>query len=73
MSWQGMLAVTLLDSILELIWCLWPVSTAYVDDSMLKSGKIAKGAILGVQGGIWAISSGYNVSQISSCGRGNAC
>ncbi|KAI5455227.1 profilin, required for normal timing of actin polymerization in response to thermal stress [Naganishia albida] len=36
---------------------------AYVDDSMLKSGKIARGAILGAQGGIWAISSGYNLSK----------
>ena len=36
--------------------------TAYVDDSMLKTGKIARGAILGAQGGVWATSSGYTVS-----------
>lgn len=42
-----------------------PSRTAYVDDSMLKSGKIARGAILGAQGGIWAISSGFNVSRSS--------
>ncbi|GHJ86178.1 hypothetical protein NliqN6_2580 [Naganishia liquefaciens] len=36
---------------------------AYVDDSMLKTGKIARGAILGAQGGVWATSSGYNLSK----------
>jgi hypothetical protein len=29
---------------------------------MVKTGKIARGAILGVKGGVWATSPGYTVS-----------
>ncbi|KAI9633284.1 profilin [Dioszegia hungarica] len=36
---------------------------AYVDDQLLATGKISKGAIIGKQGGIWAQSAGYNLSQ----------
>ncbi|KAJ9107577.1 hypothetical protein QFC21_001036 [Naganishia friedmannii] len=36
---------------------------AYVDDSMVKTGKIARGAILGVKGGVWATSPGYTLSK----------
>ncbi|OCF72371.1 profilin [Kwoniella mangroviensis CBS 8886] len=36
---------------------------AYVDDQLVATGKITKGAILGKQGGVWAASSGYNLSQ----------
>ncbi|WVQ82821.1 hypothetical protein IAT38_004953 [Cryptococcus sp. DSM 104549] len=36
---------------------------AYVDDQLLATGKVNKAAILGKQGGVWAASSGYNLSQ----------
>ncbi|ORX35122.1 putative actin monomer binding protein [Kockovaella imperatae] len=36
---------------------------AYVDDQLLSTGQISKAAILGKQGGIWAASKGYNLSQ----------
>ncbi|GAA5944851.1 profilin [Sporobolomyces koalae] len=35
---------------------------AYVDSNLLGTGKITKAAILGQQGGVWAASSGYNLS-----------
>ncbi|QRD84090.1 hypothetical protein F9C07_2028491, partial [Aspergillus flavus] len=35
---------------------------AYVDDSLLSSGKISRAAILGQQGRVWGISSGYQLS-----------
>ncbi|EIM24278.1 profilin [Wallemia mellicola] len=35
----------------------------YVDSSLIGTGKIARGAIMGVQGGIWAISHGYQLAQ----------
>ncbi|KAF9223114.1 profilin [Gyrodon lividus] len=34
----------------------------YVDSNLLGSGKIKRAAILGQKGGVWAISSGYNLS-----------
>lgn len=37
-------------------------TAAYVDDQLLKSGKVARGAILGQQGGVWATSAGFAVS-----------
>ncbi|RSH78073.1 profilin, required for normal timing of actin polymerization in response to thermal stress [Apiotrichum porosum] len=36
---------------------------AYVDDHLIATGKISKAAIVGKQGGIWAQSAGYNLSQ----------
>ncbi|WWC67358.1 uncharacterized protein I206_101266 [Kwoniella pini CBS 10737] len=36
---------------------------AYVDDHLVATGKITKGAIIGKQGGIWAASPGYNLAQ----------
>ncbi|OCF34571.1 profilin [Kwoniella heveanensis CBS 569] len=36
---------------------------AYVDDHLVGTGKVSKAAILGKQGGVWAASSGYNLSQ----------
>lgn len=39
---------------------------AYVDDQLLATGKISKGAIIGKQGGVWAASTGYNVSLTPS-------
>ncbi|KAK1921158.1 putative actin monomer binding protein [Papiliotrema laurentii] len=36
---------------------------AYVDDHLVGTGKISKAVILGKQGGVWAASSGYNLSQ----------
>ncbi|KAK8844811.1 hypothetical protein IAR55_006661 [Kwoniella newhampshirensis] len=36
---------------------------AYVDDHLVATGKVTKAAILGKQGGVWAASSGYNLSQ----------
>ncbi|THV03050.1 profilin [Dendrothele bispora CBS 962.96] len=35
---------------------------AYVDTNLVGSGKIARAAILGQQGGVWAVSAGYNLS-----------
>ncbi|ETW75283.1 hypothetical protein HETIRDRAFT_412476 [Heterobasidion irregulare TC 32-1] len=35
---------------------------AYVDSNLVGSGKIAKAAILGLQGGVWATSAGYTLS-----------
>ncbi|KAH8926342.1 Profilin/allergen [Atractiella rhizophila] len=34
----------------------------YVDSNLVGTGKIAKAAILGLQGGVWATSSGYTIS-----------
>ncbi|ORY45840.1 profilin [Leucosporidium creatinivorum] len=34
----------------------------YVDSNLLGTGKIAKAAILGQQGGVWAQSAGYELS-----------
>ncbi|ORY23269.1 profilin [Naematelia encephala] len=36
---------------------------AYVDDQLLATGKISRAAILGKQGGIWAVSKGYTLAQ----------
>ena len=36
--------------------------TAYVDDHLVGTGKVSKAAIIGKQGGVWAATSGYNVS-----------
>ncbi|CAK9787021.1 putative actin monomer binding protein [Cutaneotrichosporon oleaginosum] len=36
---------------------------SYVDDQLLATQKITKAAILGKQGGVWAASTGYNLSQ----------
>lgn len=36
-------------------------SPAYVDTNLVGTGKIAKAAILGQQGGVWATSAGFNV------------
>jgi len=38
--------------------------TAYVDTNLVGSGKIAKAAILGQAGGVWASSAGYTVWQL---------
>ncbi|GAA5825103.1 hypothetical protein JCM5353_006509 [Sporobolomyces roseus] len=35
---------------------------AYVDSNLVGTGKINKAAILGQQGGVWATSSGYNLT-----------
>ncbi|GAA5843324.1 hypothetical protein JCM3766R1_003665 [Sporobolomyces carnicolor] len=35
---------------------------AYVDSNLVGTGKIAKAAILGQQGGVWASSPGYSLS-----------
>ncbi|KAF8518661.1 profilin [Hysterangium stoloniferum] len=34
----------------------------YVDTNLLGTGKVAKAAILGQSGGVWAISAGYTLS-----------
>ncbi|KAJ3511247.1 hypothetical protein NLJ89_g4209 [Agrocybe chaxingu] len=36
----------------------------YVDGNLLGSGKIAKAAIIGLQGGVWASSAGYTLSPV---------
>ncbi|KAF4621634.1 hypothetical protein D9613_012592 [Agrocybe pediades] len=35
---------------------------SYIDTQLLGTGKIAKAAILGLQGGVWASSEGYHIS-----------
>ncbi|KAF9647097.1 profilin [Thelephora ganbajun] len=35
---------------------------SYVDDQLIKTGKVQKAAILGQAGGVWATSTGYNLS-----------
>jgi len=39
------------------------LTTAYVDDHLVGTGKVSKAAIIGKQGGVWAASNGYNVSS----------
>lgn len=39
------------------------LSTAYVDTNLVGTGKVSQAAILGQQGGVWAISSGLQVIQ----------
>ncbi|PPQ96898.1 hypothetical protein CVT26_005884, partial [Gymnopilus dilepis] len=34
----------------------------YVDSNLIGTGKVSKAAILGQQGGVWATSSGFNLS-----------
>jgi len=36
---------------------------AYVDTNLVGSGKVTRAAILGLQGGVWASSPGYTLSQ----------
>ncbi len=38
-----------------------PTLAAYVDTSLIGTGKIARAAIIGVKGGVWATSAGYTV------------
>lgn len=40
----------------------YPHHTAYVDQSLVGTGKVARAAILGQKGGVWAASPGYTVS-----------
>jgi hypothetical protein len=35
---------------------------AYVDDNLIGTGKVAKAAIFGTDGSLWASSAGYNVN-----------
>ena len=39
----------------------WTMNTAYVDSNLVGTGKISRAAIIGLQGGVWAASPGYNV------------
>ncbi|EIW75545.1 profilin [Coniophora puteana RWD-64-598 SS2] len=34
----------------------------YVDSNLVGTGKVARAAILGQQGGVWAVSAGYNIA-----------
>ncbi|TFK96725.1 profilin [Pterulicium gracile] len=34
---------------------------AYVDTNLVGSGKVSKAAIIGLQGGVWASSAGYDI------------
>jgi profilin len=36
---------------------------AYVDQNLVGTGSIAKGAIFGAQGGLWAKSAGFNITD----------
>ncbi|KAI0260756.1 profilin [Gloeopeniophorella convolvens] len=35
---------------------------AYVDNNLVGSGRVQKAAIIGLQGGVWAASTGYSLS-----------
>ncbi|KAI0691432.1 profilin [Cytidiella melzeri] len=35
----------------------------YVDSNLVGSGKVAKAAIVGAQGGVWASTAGFNLSS----------
>ncbi|KAG0209078.1 profilin, required for normal timing of actin polymerization in response to thermal stress [Mortierella sp. NVP41] len=37
---------------------------AYVDDNLVGTGKVAKAAIFGTDGSLWATSAGYNIGPI---------
>ncbi|KAK3843891.1 MAG: profilin [Linnemannia gamsii] len=37
---------------------------AYVDDNLVGTGKVAKAAIFGTDGSLWASSAGYNVEPV---------
>ncbi|KAK3805068.1 MAG: profilin [Linnemannia elongata] len=37
---------------------------AYVDDNLIGTGKVAKAAIFGTDGSLWATSAGYNVDPV---------
>jgi len=45
---------------------------SYVDDHLLKTGKIQKAAILGQAGGVWATSNGYKLSLEEQKAAANA-
>lgn len=49
---------TTLQSDASKIWFVFP---AYVDSNLVGTGKIARAAILGLQGGVWAASPGFSV------------
>ena len=36
-------------------------TAAYVDTNLVGTGKVTRAAILGLKGGVWAASAGYNV------------
>ncbi|KAF9922919.1 profilin, required for normal timing of actin polymerization in response to thermal stress [Linnemannia zychae] len=36
----------------------------YVDDNLIGTGKVAKAAIFGTDGSLWATSAGYNVEPV---------
>lgn len=48
----------------DTIW-MWISYVAYVDTNLVGTGKVARAAIVGLQGGVWASSSGYNVRPFS--------
>jgi hypothetical protein len=47
--------------VLEDICAYHMLISGYVDNNLLGTGKISKAAILGLQGGVWAKSEGYEV------------
>jgi hypothetical protein len=54
MSWQGI-------NLLIYPNLLLSSSVAYVDTNLVGTGKIAKAAILGLAGGVWATTPGFTV------------
>jgi len=46
---------------------------AYVDDNLVGSKKISRAAILGLQGGVWAISPGWSLSPEEQTAAIKAC
>lgn len=62
MSWQG----KLLSTIILVISHLTALNPVYVDDHLVATKKVAKAAILGQQGGIWAATPGFTVCTLCS-------
>lgn len=57
MSWQGKIFSTIIFMASQST----ALKTVYVDDHLVATKKVAKAAILGQQGGIWAATPGFTV------------
>lgn len=44
-----------------MIWMVGSGTVAYVDTNLVGTGKVTRAAIVGLKGGVWAASAGYNV------------
>ena len=63
MSWQGQYRQSKLRDLYTKGADRDVALVAYVDTNLLGSGRVSKAAIIGQQGGIWATSAGFTVSN----------